>query len=86
MNLKDLAFLLLKTKEHLCAGIQFITNIERSLRLPGAHIGYILGTVMAMIRKKRLAGGKRMSNCTLNIYHRNWYGMQRGNLLCRIVR
>ena len=65
--LRDLGFWLPLTKGHLRNGIPFVSTYEALLKLPIAQIGFILAIVIKIIRKNRVVGGDRMSNCTLKV-------------------
>ena len=68
----DLSFWLPHTKGHLREGIPFVSTFDELLKLPTAQIGYILSIIITIIRKNRVVGGDRLSNCSLKVKVDGW--------------
>ena len=69
--LKELAFWLPHTKEHLCDGI-LLSYFDSLVKFHVAQIQFILGIVITIMRKNSKFGGIRLANCSLKLKVDAW--------------
>ena len=77
VGLRDLAFWLPLTKDHLREGVPFVRSFEGLVKLPIGQIGFILAVVITIIRKNRVVGGDRLSNVSLKAKVDSWQRISR---------
>ena len=53
------------TAPHLREGVQRVQTLEELLKLPKAHIGHVLATILPIYRQKCEVNGKRYTNASL---------------------
>ena len=63
----DLRFWIPLTAPHLREGVQRVQTLEELLKLPKAHIGHVLATILPIYRQKREVNGKRYTNASLKL-------------------
>ena len=63
----DLRFWIPLTAPHLREGVQRVQILEELLKLPKAHIGYVLATILPIYRQRRKVNGKHYTNASLKL-------------------
>ena len=64
---KDLAYWIPVAGPFLREGVKRVQTIEELLKLPKAHIGHVLATILPIYRQKRDVNGKRYTNASLKL-------------------
>ena len=77
VGLRDLAFWLPLTKDHLREGVPFVRSFEGLVKLPIGQIGFILAVVITIIWKNRVVGGDRLYNVSLKAKVDSWQRISR---------
>ena len=64
---KDLAYWIPVAAPFLREGVQRVQTVEELLKLPKAHIGHVLATILPIFRQRRHPNGKRYTNASLKL-------------------
>ena len=74
----DLRFWISLAAPHLREGVQRVQTFKELLKLPKAHIGHVLATILPIYRQKRKVNGKRYTNASLKLKVEAWQRVIRG--------
>ena len=69
---KDLAFWIPHAAQYLPEGIKRVQTLRELLKLPKAHIGRFLATILPIFRQRRKINGKRYTNASLKLKVEAW--------------
>ena len=75
---KDLAYWIPVAGPFLNEGVKPVKTLEELLKLPKAHIGHVLATILPIYRQKRHVNGKRYTNASLKLKVEAWQRVIRG--------
>ena len=64
---KDLVYWIPVAAPFLREGVKRVQTLEELVKLPKAHIGHVLSTILPIYRQRRDTNGKRYTNASLKL-------------------